>query len=491
MDPNRRVLTWEGIPGERGCRQRLETPFGNVRAVRDEPVGLVRLEIKGQPRDRWMFVPLPHAAWLAQPASALSGGMSKEVARLARRPRRLPAARWAAPRCSRGRSSGRASCRGRSSGDVRLAVERIREVLGRTPAPSVELHEALSGRPVEVSIADAARERPALSRAVRCGCAGSSRSCPTGRGSHSTTRDGRLGSRRSRSSPTSWRPSCRDWKGQEVEVAGVLRRRAASAADAPSHEVVFWEYLGPETASATAEVRTATIRDLVQRPTDFAGQTVRVVGRFRGHDVDRSLPPPRPRGAWAIKAGRHAIWVTGHKPSGRGFTLHPELEADTHKWLEVVGRLEVQDGACRLRASAVGLSAPASFVGFGKRLVGALAAGGRLHAAARRRGPGRDGRALPRPVQRVHGRGELRGTGAAALRGRARARRATCRACAGRTTTSGAPSSSSRASPCGRAPPWSCCSCPASPTRSPTPLGSAPGADAAASGSPLRWRVEG
>ena len=64
--------------------------------------------------------------------------------------------------------------------------------------------------------------------------------------------------------------------------------------------------------------------------------------------------------------------MTGHKPSGRGFTLHPELEADTHKWVEVVGRLEVHDGVCRLRASAVGLSAPVSSVRFGKRLVGSL-----------------------------------------------------------------------------------------------------------------------
>ena len=37
-----------------------------------------------------------------------------------------------------------------------------------------------------------------------------------------------------------------------------------------------------------------------------------------------------------------------------------------------MGRLEVQDGVCRLHASAVALSAPASFVGFGRRLVGAL-----------------------------------------------------------------------------------------------------------------------
>jgi hypothetical protein len=153
VDPNRRVVTWEGIPGERGCRQRLETPFGNVRVVRDEPVGLVRLEIEGQPRDRWMFVPLPHAAWLAQPASALSGGMSKEVADSLVGPDGFPLPVGGSAVFS-GAQFRTGVVPGEVSRDVRLAVERLREVLGRTPAPSVELHEALSGRPVEVPVAD-------------------------------------------------------------------------------------------------------------------------------------------------------------------------------------------------------------------------------------------------------------------------------------------------------------------------------------------------
>ena len=259
---------------------------------------------------------------------------------------------------------------GEVSGDVRLAVERIREALGRTPAPSVELHEALSGRPIDVSIADLlADPGPFEGRAVRV--RGVVEILPDRQGLALGDEGGRLRVAPQPELADVVASLVRDWKGQEVEVAGVLKRRTASSADAPSHEVVFWEYLGPETAAPAAEVRTATIRDLVERPAEFAGQTVRVVGRFRGHDVDRSLQPPRPRGAWAIKSGRHAIWVTGHKPSGRGFTLHPELEADTHKWLEVVGRLEVRDGVGRLHASAVALSAPASFVGFGRRLVGA------------------------------------------------------------------------------------------------------------------------
>jgi hypothetical protein len=369
VDPNRRVVTWEGIPGERGCRQRLEAPFGNVRSVRDEAFGLVRLEIKGQPRDRWLFVPLPHAAWLVHPASALSGGMSKEVADSLVGPDGFPLPVGGSAVFS-GSQFRTGVVPGEVSGDVRLAVERIREALGRTPAPTVELHEALSGRPVEVSIAELlADPGPLEGRAVRV--RGVIELLPDRQGLALGDEGGRLRVAPQPELADVVASVARDWKGQEVEVAGVLRRSASSSGDAPGHEVVFWDYLGPQTAAA-AEARTVTIQELVQRQSELAGQTVRVVGRFRGHDVDRSLSRPRPRGAWAIKAGRHAIWVTGHDPSGRGFTLHPELEADTHKWVEVVGRLEVRDGACRLRASAVALSVPASFVGFGKRLVGAL-----------------------------------------------------------------------------------------------------------------------
>ena len=76
VDPSRRLVRWEGIPGERGCRQSLEVPFGSVRSVRDEPQGEIRLEIKGHPRDRWLFVPLPHAAWVARASSAVQAGLS-------------------------------------------------------------------------------------------------------------------------------------------------------------------------------------------------------------------------------------------------------------------------------------------------------------------------------------------------------------------------------------------------------------------------------
>jgi hypothetical protein len=165
------------------------------------------------------------------------------------------------------------------------------------------------------------------------------------------------------------RSLARDWRGQEVEVAGVVKRRPAALAEAPDPEVAFWEYLGPERLQASAEEAPAVaLRDLLERPAEYEGRTVRVVGRFRGRNLEHDLPEPGPRSAWVIKSGPNAIWVTGHKPAGHGFALRPDLSQDTDHWLEVVGRLEAWKGGSLLRARAVALTAPASSVRRGPRL---------------------------------------------------------------------------------------------------------------------------
>ena len=152
-------------------------------------------------------------------------------------------------------------------------------------------------------------------------------------------------------------------------MAGVLRRRSAAPSEAPALEIVFWEYLGPDRVQAsTAEASTATIRDLLERPAEFAERAVRVVGKFRGDNLEHDRPEAGPRSAWVIKSGHHAIWVTGHKPAGRGFALKSDSAQDTDKWLEVVGRLETWKGVTLLRAKAVALTAPAASILRGPRL---------------------------------------------------------------------------------------------------------------------------
>jgi hypothetical protein len=149
----------------------------------------------------------------------------------------------------------------------------------------------------------------------------------------------------------------------------VLRHRSGVPVDVRALEIAFWEYLGPERVqAAAAEASTAVIRDLLERPGEFAGRSVRVVGRFRGRNLEHDLPEPGPRSAWVIKSGHHALWVIGRKPAGRGFALRPETKEDTGKWLEVAGHLEAWKGTTILRAQAVALTAPAASVMAGPRL---------------------------------------------------------------------------------------------------------------------------
>jgi hypothetical protein len=367
VDSNRRVVLWEGIPGELGCRRKLEVPFGGVRAVRDEPDGVIRLEIKGQPRDRWLFVPLPHAAWLMRRTSALMSGPAPGVRDVFVGPDGFPiplggSGAFAGPQLRPDLVPSEVT------NDVRLGVERIREALGRRPAPSVKLYEALNGRPVEVSIADVvANPAPLEGRSVRVhGIAGA---LPHDLGLALTDEGSALRVVPQPELESLLPTLVRAWRGQEVEVSGVLRRSTAGGEGAPSHEVAFWEYIGPETLrAATEQTPRVTVEEVVERAAELSGRTVRVVGRFRGNNLEHDLAEPGPHSAWVIKAGRHAIWVTGHKPSGPGFSLHPERADDTRKWVEVLGRVEIVDGRTTLRARAVALAAPAANVRRGRVL---------------------------------------------------------------------------------------------------------------------------
>jgi hypothetical protein len=367
VDPGRQALTWEGRPGEGGCAQKLEAPFASVRAVRDTPEGMLRLEILGQPRKKWVFVPLPHAGWLERSSTPV---VPRVPVDFGREMRETFSGFDDTGRTGFGFGSFDAPQRRMApvevTADVRLAAERVRQALGRRPPPSVALYEALHGRPVDLSVAELLDEpAPLLGRAVRV--RGVADPLPRGSGLRLRDEDAELRAVPQPELEALVQSAARDWRGREVEVTGVLSRTAG--ADAAAVEVVFWEYLAPEAVQAAAvSAPTVSIRELIERCAELTGRTVRVVGRFRGRNLEQDLKQPGPRSAWVIQSGHHAIWVTGHRPAGRGFSLKPELSADTYKWLEVVGRLETQAGVPSLRATSVALSAPAASVLLGPRL---------------------------------------------------------------------------------------------------------------------------
>ena len=238
--------------------------------------------------------------------------------------------------------------------------------------------------------------------------------------------------------------------------------------------------------------RTAKIGDLLGRPAEFAGRTVRVVGRFRGRNLEHDLPEPGPalRLGPQVRPPRHL----GHRPQAvRPRLLAPARPAseDTGKWLEVTGRVETWKGVThaarqRGRAHRPGRERDARAAAADRR-----EAGGGLHPARRRRRARAPDDGLPRPVQHLHGRGELRGAGCGCATGTRPSRRASCAAPAGGTTRPGGPWSWTRARPCARAPRVELLLLPGIDDAWGTPLPPEPGAAADRVLALLRWQVEG
>src|SRR5688572_1514822 len=89
----------------------------------------------------------------------------------------------------------------------------------------------------------------------------------------------------------------------------------------------------------------ATLRNLALIPERFQGQTVTMRGRFRGRNLLGDLPAWPRRSEWdfVIQTADAAVWVVGKRPRGDGFDLAPTSRAQTGRWLEVTGRVEIVD----------------------------------------------------------------------------------------------------------------------------------------------------
>jgi Big-like domain-containing protein len=158
--------------------------------------------------------------------------------------------------------------------------------------------------------------------------------------------------------------------GKEFEITGVFRQRnLANSTDQSSdrttpYAILFWAYIGPpdKEADKAAEKAAQSVRleDLVTHPGKYEGKVVRVVGLFRGENLYGDLPSrSQRRGAdWVIKDDLFAVWVSGRKPKGDGFSLDASLKRDTGKWIEVVGRVASVGPVVYIQASTVSLGSP-------------------------------------------------------------------------------------------------------------------------------------
>jgi hypothetical protein len=152
------------------------------------------------------------------------------------------------------------------------------------------------------------------------------------------------------------------WIGQDVEVVGVLLRdRREEGETARRYLVRFWQYTASSPPPAVAsDAPLTSLEDLVYGGGKLDGKAVRVVGQFRGNNLQGDLPPVSRLGDtdWVVKDDFYAVWVTGHGPDGDGFELDVQAVEDQENWVEIVGRPETKDGITYLKAQRIALTDP-------------------------------------------------------------------------------------------------------------------------------------
>jgi hypothetical protein len=96
-----------------------------------------------------------------------------------------------------------------------------------------------------------------------------------------------------------------------------------------------------------------SIRALALQPSKYEGQTVTVIGNFRGRNLFADMPeaPGKSKYDFVMTAAEGALWVTGLRPRGKGFDLDVERRMDSGHWLEVTGTVSIHRGLALIAAS--------------------------------------------------------------------------------------------------------------------------------------------
>ena len=98
-----------------------------------------------------------------------------------------------------------------------------------------------------------------------------------------------------------------------------------------------------------------SVRALALQPWRFEGQTVTLVGQFRGRNLFGDLPsaPGKSRYDFVLRSADAALWVTLLRPRGRGFELNVDARVDTGRWLSVTGTVTRERGLVAVEGTAI------------------------------------------------------------------------------------------------------------------------------------------
>jgi hypothetical protein len=233
------------------------------------------------------------------------------------------------------------------SADMSKAVELIEEAMGRPPAADAILREALYGPPTDATVSELLESGGRLSNVpVRLRAR-----LLVGDGTPPALsledEEQTIPLTPEPGAETAYVAAGNSWDQQPVEVVGLLRRRAPGPGSGRAAGAVYlsaWEFTGPETI-LSQEGEEVTLEELFERPGELEGKVLRVAGAFRGRNALGDLPARSQRSPrhWIIKSDRYAVWVTGTKAEGEGWSLDLDRPGPAD-WLEVVGRLRWRKG---------------------------------------------------------------------------------------------------------------------------------------------------
>ena len=125
----------------------------------------------------------------------------------------------------------------------------------------------------------------------------------------------------------------------------------------PGEELIL--ILGGSAPPPTAVNATAPpLRALAMEPARFEGQTVTIVGQFRGRNLYGELPeaPAKGKYEFVLRSADAALWVIGIQPKGKGFNFDPGKRIDTGRWVTVQGTVRSARGLTWLEGTSIELA---------------------------------------------------------------------------------------------------------------------------------------
>lgn len=79
IDRNKKMLVFEGAPGEIGCKLKLEEPFAEIKSVKTGDGAGFLLELKKGKQKKLLMIPVVHVQWLLAQPMAAGGGLGQSM----------------------------------------------------------------------------------------------------------------------------------------------------------------------------------------------------------------------------------------------------------------------------------------------------------------------------------------------------------------------------------------------------------------------------